>query len=325
LRILLRNGTTNQVRIWNLLAFLLLAGPVVGQQEDNDGLLPPVTLDRSLGVGRIRQAIAARDLALAQKEAEELRLREQTSSEPLFWAGYVALRQGHNYDAIRDLRRAESLNPNEPVLKLLAVSYYAAHQPKLFLIKIRAAQQKQPDDFAPYYYLGRYYDTDVSDYSQAADNFGLALARQPDHFRSHYYLGHCYEAQARLEQAETEYRRALELADRQGVNDGGLPYQGLARLRLAADKPDEALAFARRAVERSPRDAAAHKLLARAYWQTRRNADAVREWEISAKLDPTDASARYRLYRGYISLGETEKARSALAEYKHIAELYGTN
>src|SRR5579863_2015842 len=213
--------------VWNLSAVLLLvlSVPSAAQQEDRDGLLPSATQDWSAGIAPIRQAIAARDLALARKDAEELRLHEPGNSEALFWAGYVALAEGQYYDAIRNLRRAESLDPNAFVLKLLAASYYAAHQPRLFLLKMRAAQQKQPEDFAPYYYLGRYFDSDLADFSRAADNFHHALARQPDHFRSHYYLGHCYEADGKAEQAEPEYRRAVQLAERQGAVDAGLPYQ----------------------------------------------------------------------------------------------------
>ena len=316
------------MRMWCSSAFLLLVLsplPLAAQLENRDGLLPPVSLDRSAGVAPIRQAIAARDLALAQKKAEELCLREPGTSEPLLWAGYVALGQGKYYDAIRYLRRAESLDPNAFVLKLLAASYYAAHQPRLFLLKIRAAQQKQPDDFAPYYYLGRYFDSDLGYFSQAIDNFKHALARQPDHFHSHYYLGQCYEAEGGAEQAEVEYRRALELAEQQRAADRGLPYQGLARLRLSSQRPAEALQFAKRAAELSPRDAASHKLLAKTYSELGRNAESAAEWEISGELDPTDASPQYRLYRIYLTLGDAEKARSALARYKRIAALYGTN
>jgi tetratricopeptide (TPR) repeat protein len=294
-------------------------------QENRDGLLPPVELDRSPGVASIRQAIAAKNLALARKETEELRFREHGDSEALFWSGYVAVAQGQYYDAIRYLRRAELLDPNPFVLKLLAASYYGAHQSRLFLLKMHAAQQKQPEDFAPYYYLGRYLDSELADFSLAADNFQQALARQPDHFRSHYYLGHCYEALGRSEQAEAEYRTALELAERQEASDRGLPYQGLARLRFSANRPAEALGFAKRAVELGPRDAAAHKLLAKAYSDLGRSAEALAEWKISTELDPTDALALYRLYRCYLSLGETENARSALARYKQIVALYGTD
>jgi tetratricopeptide (TPR) repeat protein len=305
------------------LTFLILifsTALVAASQENRDGLLPPAAQDRSAGVARIRQALAAGDLALARKQAEELCHREPRNFEGPFWAGYLALGRGEYYDAIRELRRAEALDPNSFVLKLLAVSYYGAHQHRLFLLKIRAAQAKQPEDFAPYYYLGRYYDSELTDFSRAAEYFQQALARQPDHFRSHYYLGHCYEAEQKIEQAEAEYRRALELS-----SDDTLPYQGLARLELSANRPAEALGFAKRAVELAPGDAGGRKLLARALADLGRNAEAAAEWKTGAELDPTDASTLYRLYRGYLSLGDTEKAGAALARYKEIAKLYGTN
>jgi tetratricopeptide (TPR) repeat protein len=240
----------------------------------------------------------------------------QDSSE--FARGYRALREGHFYDAIRALRRAEKLDPSPNVLKALAISYYGAHQQRLFLLKMREAQRKQPDDFAPYYYLGRYYDTDVTDFARAAGYFRQALARKPDHYRSHYYLGHCYEVQQKLAQAEAEYRLALPAND-------GLADQGLSRLRLAANRPADALPFARRAVELAPRDVAARKLLARTYSELGREAEAAPEWKISTELDPTDASAWFRLYRCYVGLGKAQQSREALAEYKRIARLYGTN
>ena len=300
------------------------AACAAAQMETRDGLLPPASQDRSAGVARIRRALAGNHLALARKEAEELALRAPGSFEPLFWSGYLDLVQGQSYQAIRTLRRAEALDPNPLALKLLAVSYYSAHQEKLFLLKMRAAQQRQPADFSPYYFLGRYYDSDVEDFAQAAGYLQQALARQPDHVRSHYYLGHCYEMEQRIEQAEAEYRRAVELAERQGAKES-LPYQGLARLRLSGNRPAEALALAERAVEFAPRDAPSHKLLARAYSDLGRVAEAVAEWKASSSLDPTDASTLYRLYRGYLSLGQAEKARVALAEYQKTAGRYGTN
>jgi tetratricopeptide (TPR) repeat protein len=290
-------------------------------QDERDGLLPA---SADAVVQRIRQALAANDLDRARRGAKELATREPGGFEAAFWNGYVALRQARYYDAIRALRRAEALNPSPSVLKVLALSYSAAHQQRLFLLKMREAQQKQPSDFAPYYYLGRYFETEESDWGRAAEYFERALARRPDHARGHSYLGHCYEEQQKPEQAEAEYRRAMELADGQHIQDS-LPYQGLARLRLAANRAAEAVPFAQRAVEIAARDAAAHKLLARAYAETGRDAEAAAEWRASSALDPTDASTLYRLYRSYVSLGDGEKARAALEDYRRIAALYGTN
>jgi len=302
---------------------LVLPGRAAAQ-DSREGLLPPPALDRSLRMAGIRQALAAGDFTRAAQAIAELAQREPADFEGPFWTGYLAFRERNYYDAIRALRRAEALDPNAFVLKTLAVSYYAAHQYKLFVLKMGEARSKQPGDWAPYYYLARYYDSEVTDFAKAAEYFQQALERNPAHYRSHYFLGHCYEAQQKSEQAEREYRRALELAEQQGVDDS-LPYQGLARLRLAASRPAEALPFAGRAVELGPRDAAAHKVLARVCSELGRNTEAAAEWRTAASLDPTDAAAWFRLYRSYLALGEKAKAREALVQYRKIAALYGTN
>jgi tetratricopeptide (TPR) repeat protein len=310
--------------LWTACLLLFFHVGSAAEQENADVLLPPAALNSSAAGAEIREALAAGDLALAQKKIEELAARKPRNFEPHYWAGYLALRQRRYYQAIRKLRQAEALSANPAVLKLLALSYYLAHQNRLFLLKMREAQQKEPADFGPYYYLGRYYDSEMSDFKEAARYFQQALARQPDRARSHYYLGHCLEVEQKPDQAEAEYRKAIELAERKGATDG-LGYQGLARLRLSANQPAQALPFAKRAVALGPRDSAAHKLLARAYSDLGSTAEAAAEWKLSSELDPTDAPALYRLYRCYVSLGEDEKSRAALAEYKRIAALYGTN
>lgn len=304
------------------LAITVAWAHAAGNQEPPEGLLPPA--DRSQRILEIRQAILVKDFEIARNKIEQLSEREPRNFEGPFWLGILALERQNNYEAIRAFRRAEALDPNPYVFKALGVAYYAVHQYKLFLLKMNEALQKQPSDFAPYYYLGRYYDSELTDFAKAATYFREALRRNPDHFRSHYYLGYCYEVEQKIDQAEAEYVRSRELAELQGVKDG-LPYQGLARLRLAADRPAEALMLARRAVELGPRDPAGHRLLARTLGDLGRHAEAASEWKISAALDPTDSQALYRLYRCYLVLGETEKARDTLARYRKIAALYGTN
>lgn len=280
--------------------------------------MPPSAGDRSPRVAAIRQALSAGDFARARQQAADLAAREPRNFEGPFWQGYLALRLGQSYDAIRALRQAEALDANASVRKLLAVGYYAVRQHRLFLLKMRQARDQQPDDFAPYYYLGRYYETDLTDFPQAAALFRQALERNPDHLRSRYYLGHCLESEQKPEQAEAEYLRARKLSD-------GLAEQGLARLRLAANRPADALPFARQAVQLAPRDATAHKLLARVYSELDREKEAAPEWKLATTLDPTDAAALYRLYRTYQSLGDSLQAKSTLDQYQKIAARYGTN
>ena len=97
--------------------------------------------------------------------------QEPTNYEGYFWRGFLELQGENGYDAVRFFRRAEALDANPYVLKLLAVAYYTVRQFRLFTLKMDEAMRKQPEDFAPYYYLGRYYVTnEVTDWDRSLLN-----------------------------------------------------------------------------------------------------------------------------------------------------------
>lgn len=257
-----------------------------------------------------------------QKESSEMIRQEPANFEGYFWQGFLELQRENGYDAVRFLRRAEALNANPYVVRLLAVAYYTVRQFRLFTLKMNESMRKQPEDFAAYYYLGRYYaSNEVTDFDMAAEYFQKAIHRNPKHYHSYYYLGYCYEVKRKLEDAERRYQQAIEYADAAGAKFA-LPYQGMARLRLLENRPADALTFATRAVELAPKDAESHKELAKDYETLKRQAEAIHEWEQVATLDPTDASPHYRLYRIYLALGDVEKANSAHARFERLSSMY---
>jgi tetratricopeptide (TPR) repeat protein len=292
-------------------------------QEDSRGVLPPASTDHSPYVAGIRKALESQDLSSAQGAIHELIRLEPKNFEGFYWQGYLEVER-HNYpDAVRFLRRAEALDNNAPVLKLLGLSYYFLEQFHLFTFVMQEAIEKDPSDFAPYYYLGRYYaSTDVIDFDRAISYFQEALKRRPVDYESRYYLGYCDESRVKLDDAEQEYMRAMELAAASGARFA-LPIQGMARLRLHQAKPTEALQFAMQAVKSSPDDAAGHIVLARAYAELHQKDRAAFEWQRAVELSPTDPTPHYRLYRTYLELGYKEKADRAFAIYKSIVAVYG--
>lgn len=270
----------------------------------------------------IRSSLASGNLAGAQTASDRLMGLEPTNFEGYFWRGFVELQRENGYDAVRFLRRAEALDANPYVLKLLAVAYYTLRQFHLFTLEMNEAMQSQPEDYAPYYYLGRYYVSDeVTDWDKAADYFKRATERNPKYFPSYYYLGYCYEVRGRWAEAERQYRQAIQLADATS-SKFALPYEGLARLRLLENRAADALPFAQRAVELAPNDAEGHEALAKAYADMGRRAEAVPEWERAAVLNPTDASPYYHLYQIYMASGQKEKATFAYAKFKKLSALY---
>jgi len=305
-----------------LLWVVLAANIFAASTQDNKGLLPPASADRSPRVAQIRSASAAADLLAVQKKTDEMIREEPKNFEGYFWRGFLELQRDNGYEAVRFLRRAEALDANPYVLKLLAFSYYTVRQFRLFLLKMNEALEQQPDDYAPYYYIGRhYFADDVGDFTKAEDNFRKALERNPGHFQSHYYLGWCDEVLRKVKDGEQEYRRSMELAEAAGAKFAG-PWQGMARIRLLEDKPAEALPYATRAVEYAPNDGASHKVLAKAYSALGQQAEAIVEWERVAALDPADSAPYYRLYRIYLAMGNEDKANAAYAQFKKLSSMY---
>jgi len=303
-----------------------------------------VGADHSPRVVRIRAALASADLAGVQTEGQALCAAEPGNWEGYFWLGFVDIQHDNGYDAVRHLRRAQALDGNVYVLKLLGVAYYTAGQFHLFEQEMNAASRRQPDDFAPYYYLGRYYVSHlVGHWDKAAEYLEQAVERNPHHLLSQYYLGYCYEAERNQAAAERQYQKAMELAVTAGADTGSgprtsdfgflepagtaeanaaLPYEGLARLRLLENKPTEALPLAKRAVALATKDAEAHTVLAKAYAAAGQDAAAIPEWQQAAALDPTDAAPYYHLYRIYLAAGDKEKADAAHAQFLKLSARY---
>lgn len=290
--------------------------------QDDKGLLPPVAADRSPRVSVIRKSLASGDLPDAQRLADDMIRHEPGNFEGHFWRGFIELQRQNGYEAVRSFRRAEALNSNVWVLKSLAVSYYTVRQFNLFTLKMNEAMQKEPEDFAPYYYLGRYYvSEEIGDFSKAAEYFQKAIKQKPDHYESYYYLGYCYEAQRNVENGERCYQQSLKIAQGKGIKFP-LAYEGMARLRLLQNKPAEALEYAQHSVELSPNVASSHQVLAKTYEALGRPTDAIPEWELVAKLDPTDSSPHYHLYRIYQATGREDKAKLAYAQFKKLSAIY---
>jgi tetratricopeptide (TPR) repeat protein len=287
----------------------------------DDALLPPSSADRSPGVAQIRNSLTTGDLALAQQLAEHLIAVEPKNYEGYFWLGFVYLRLDEGYDAVRFLRRAEALDANPYVLKLLSLSYYTIRQFRLFVTMMNEAIAKQSDDYLPYYYLGRYYLEEVTDYDKARQDFLDAIERNPDHFQSHFYIGYCHELKREVVKAEAQYQVSIDLSRVAGASFAS-PYQGMARLRLLEDRPVDALTFATKAVELAPKDPTSHQVLAKTYTALSRQNDAISEWEKTANLDPTFAVPYYQLYRIYVARGNQDKAISALEQFKNLSSIY---
>jgi tetratricopeptide (TPR) repeat protein len=271
----------------------------MGQAPDLTPLLPPTTASEE----GVRRAVLAGEFARAEAQAGSL-----APAEGRLWRGIIAIVRNDSSTAIRALRGS-----GHP--KQLGVAYYLARQYLLFRAQMEEAIRREPGDFGPYYYLGRHYDSDLDNCTEAVGWLRQAVERNPSYARAEGYLGSCLERLGRLQEAEQCYRASL-----------GLPLSqlGMARLKLAAGDEKESLAWAERAVAAEPLNAAGQKLAARLYEGMGRKRDAIRALERAAKAAPYDASVHYVLYRLLRASGEDGKAAEALKEYERLSLIYGS-
>jgi tetratricopeptide (TPR) repeat protein len=261
-------------------------------------LLPAPTPDTQA----IRKALLVGDAKGATRLIASLDPRTH-----LLWHGILSIVGNDAHAAIRAFRRAD-----EP--KLLGVAYYLAGQYLLFRDQMLEAIQRNPNDFAPYYYLGRYYNSDLDNAKEAVHWFNEAVTRNPSFQPARAHLGNCLERLGRTDEAEEEYLAAASMPQSQ---------LGLARLRVAAGDASGALALIEKAQAGDRLNAAAPKLAARVYSALNRPQDSIHSLETAAMLDPRDPSTQYQLYRAYQSIGDPVKAASAFREFERLRAIYG--
>ncbi len=270
----------------------------LAQAPDLSPLLPAPTP----ATQTIRQALLSGEADRATAAAASL----DPAARPL-WLGILAILRNDPNTAIRILRPTGEA-------KALGVAYYVARQYLLFRNQMAEAIRRNPDDFGPYYYLGRYYDTQLDNPEEAAGWLRKALDRNPGYAQAQSFLGTCLERLGRTAQAEAAYHLSATLPRSQ---------IGLARLSLIAGDPASALTITEKVLSANPRDLEGQKLAARIYSEHSRPRDALQALEFAAKLAPREASIQYRIYRIHRSLGEDSKATEALTQFDRLRAIYG--
>jgi tetratricopeptide (TPR) repeat protein len=158
--------------------------------------------------------------------------------------------------------------------------------------------------------LGCYY-LRAGDYSQAARHFREALAKNPADADARALLGHSQERMSQnLESSRTraaaEREDAAERRDRIKAN---YEEPGFRQLRAALEKAKED----KLETLDVPEQAAAHLAHGREAFEQGRDGDALRELQVTLRLEPQSADAYLYLARVHLRAGRAEEAKAAAA------------
>lgn len=254
--------------------------------------------------------------------AEQLTLKNPNDSTDYYWLGIARFQLGNHVGAVQALRCAEKLGVNSAVLhEALGLAYYSLNQFFLFEQQMAGASELAPHDPRPAYYLGLYYLTVRSDVAKALKYFEDATRLRPEDAKSGYEKGKCLEDMGRPNEARQSYADAIRLVEKQGMAYGW-PFQGMARL-LLADNPQQALGFAKKAVETEPRESSNHLILAQAYQRLGNVSEAIHEAQTAAEKNPTGSAPRYLLFKLYQQTGDHQAANAELKTFEKLKALYG--
>jgi len=203
-----------------------------------------------------------------------------------------------------------------PLGKLrLAQSYVRAGRSGEALAVAKEAVDQAPGDATVWHGYGQICFL-LGRFELAEAAFVRVLEIDPYMTDARNFLGAVYDQTGRKDEAEREFRKALE--------DPAYPSPENVCLNLgllygSQGRDDEAIASLRRAVEIEPKFYRAHFELASLLDRTGRLDEAVREYEVAEPGFRNDGTFHYRLGMAYLRIDREEEARVHLARVLELS------
>ena len=260
--------------------------------------------------------------------------------------GLVLNLDARQQEALASFRKALELNPAQTEALALIVSHYARenkydealricedHKKKvtdnkaalagievlegnLFLAKgdtksaesrFRRAMETAPDLAAPYLALAQIYVRDKR-FDEAIAEYKSILANNPGYLAGYMSIGTIYDLQGEGAEAETYYRKALEIRRDFGPAANNLAWS----LAQRGGNIDEALTYAQIAKEQMPDSAAVMDTLGWIYYLKGSYLSAIAEFQDSLARDPDNAVINHHMGLAQYKNNDRDKARKFL-------------
>jgi len=146
------------------------------------------------------------------------------------------------------------------------------------------------------------------DYASAAQDYQAYLAKKPEDAVVHYDLGYAYTALQKPADAKREYEKAIALDPKMAS-----AYQNLGVTLIPTD-PAAAIEPLQRAAELTPEDARTKWLLGIALEATKKDAQAIEQYQAAEKLDTKSVEIRNSLGFALLRSGRASDAEAAFRE-----------
>jgi len=241
------------------------------------------------------------------------------SSRAHYDLGYVQFRTHQIGPSIKELSKSLELNPkNAEAHKVLALSCSIIGRYDLAEVELQEAVRLKPESAEIHYFLARaYYTRGV--YPLAKSEFATSIRLDSSNIKAYNNLGITLEALGDTDEALKNYTTAIQLEDRQ-EHKSEWPYIYLSAFYNRQQNADEALNYARQAVEINSASDTAYFEMAKAYRtqkQLQKSVDAARR-AIAINSRMPD----YYYVMGLVlrELGNNQASEEALAKYAQLQQ-----
>ncbi len=153
---------------------------------------------------------------------------------------------------------------------------------------------------------------DHKDFQAAAQDYQDYLAKKPDDALAHFGLGYAFMSLEKLNDARSEYEKALAIDPKMGP-----AYLNLGLTLLDSD-PAAAIPPLQQAVNLIPNQAAPKFLLGTALEKTHKFPEAIEQYQSAVAIDGTDFNMRFALGRVLLMAGRPAEAEP---EFRAAAEM----
>jgi serine/threonine-protein kinase len=280
---------------------------------------------------RSKPALAVRVAAALEDWVSSRRILREGEAA---WKPLIAVARAIDPDPLRNRLRAAVGQPETPQLQAelrrlaqsidvktvtpatlaaLSRSLKLAHLPDAAVQLLRKGQYAHPADFWLNAELLATFISNRNDYAEAARYGSAAVAARPDSAAAHNNLGSVLRLQGKLDEAEAEYRKAIDLDPKHAA-----AHYNLGHALCKQGKLDQAITECRKAIDLDPKDADAHCILGNVRSAQGKLDEAVAEYHKAIALDPNNAWAHCALGS---TLSDQRKLDDAIAYLKKAIAL----
>jgi tetratricopeptide (TPR) repeat protein len=241
------------------------------------------------------------------------------SSRAHYDLGYVQFRTHQIGPSIKELSKSLELNPkNAEAHKVLALSCSIIGRYDLAEVELQEAVRLKPESAEIHYFLARaYYTRGV--YPLAKSEFATSIRLDSSNIKAYNNLGITLEALGDTDAALKSYTTAIQLEDRE-EHKSEWPYIYLSAFYNRQKNADEALNYARKAVEINSASDTAYFEMAKAYRtqkQLQKSVDAARS---AIAINPRMPDYYYVMGLVLRELGNHQASEEALAKYAQLQQ-----